>query len=78
MFIGNCVKSFGEVEKKGVCLLMVVRGRSPIMDCFYKLGFTGEPCLESMLAMEDNIISSEVFPQVVQNDMLHDLALYTC
>ena len=43
MYVGSCVKSFGEVEKEYVYLLKVVHGGSPIID---KLGLTGEPCLE--------------------------------
>ena len=52
----------------------VVHNGSPIMDCLHKLGLTGEPCLKSMLVMEDNLISIEVFPYVAKNDMLHHIA----
>jgi len=27
---------------------------------------TGEPCLESMLVVEDNVVSTEVFPHVAK------------
>jgi len=44
------------------------------MNCLHKLGLTVESCLESMLVMEDNDVSIEVFPQVAKDDMLHHLA----
>ena len=72
--MGNCVESFGQVEKEDVCLLMAVQGGSPIMNCLHKLGLTGEPCLESILVMEYTVVSIEVFPYVAKNDILHHLA----
>ena len=57
----DCVTSFGEV-KDDLCLLMVVYGGSPITYCLHELGLTGERCLESMLVMEDNVVSIDVFP----------------
>ena len=44
------------------------------MDCLHKLGLTGEPGLESMLVIEDTVISIEVFPRVAKNDILHHFA----
>ena len=32
-----------------------------------RVGLPGEPSLESMLVMEDNVISIEVFPHVAKN-----------
>ena len=72
--LGNCVESFGEVEKENVGLFVIVHGGSPIMNCLHELGLTGESCLESMLVMEDNVVSIEVFPHVAKHDMLHHLA----
>ena len=69
--MGNCVESFGEVEKEDVCLVMVVHGGSRVMNCLHKLGLTGEPCLESILVMEDTVTSVEVFSHVAKNDMGH-------
>ena len=66
--MGNCVKSFGEVEKENVGLFVIVHGGSPIMNYLHELG------LESMLVMEDNVVSIEVFPHVAKDDMLHHLA----
>lgn len=31
-----------------------------------------------MLVMEDNVVSTEVFPHVTKNDMLHHLAQNAC
>ena len=72
--MANCVKSFVGVEKENVGLFVIVHGGSPIMNCLHELGLTGEFCLESMLMMEDNIVSIEVFPHVAKDDMLHHLA----
>ena len=44
------------------------------MNCLHELGLTGESCLESMLVMEDNVVSIEVFPYVAKDDRLHHLA----
>ena len=44
------------------------------MNCLHELGLTGESCLESMLVMEANVVSIEVFPYVAKDDMLHHLA----
>ena len=72
--MGNCVESFGEVEKENVGLFVIVHGGSPIVNCLYELGLAGESCLESLLVMEDNVVSIEVFPHVAKEDMLHHLA----
>ena len=72
--MGNCVKSIRKVEKENVGLFVIVHGRSPMMNYLHELGLTGESCLESMLVMEDNVVSIEVFPYVAKDDMLHHLA----
>ena len=72
--MGNCVKSFGEVEKENIGLFFIVHGGSPIMNYLHELGLTGESCLESLLMMEDNVVSIDVFPYVAKDDMLHHLA----
>ena len=55
--MGNCVESFGEVEKENVGLFVIVHGGSPVMNCLHELGLTGESYLVPMLVMEDNIVS---------------------
>ena len=72
--MGNCLESFGEVEKENVGLFVIVHGGSPFMNCLHELGLTGESCLESMLVMEDNVVSIEMFPHLAKDDMLHHLA----
>ena len=42
--MGNCVESFGEVEKENVGLFVIVHGGSPVMNCLHELGLTGESC----------------------------------
>ena len=77
--MGNCVdrklwRSRGEC--RFVNLFVIVHGGSPIMNCLHELVLTGESCLESMLVMEDNVVSIEVFPHVAiydMDDMLHHL-----
>ena len=44
------------------------------MNCLHELGLTAESCLESMLVMEDSVVSIEVFSHVAKDDMLHHLA----
>ena len=39
--MGNCVESFGEVEKENVGLFVIVYGGSPIMNCLHELSLTG-------------------------------------
>ena len=56
--MGNCVESFIEVEKENVSLFLILHGGSPIMNCLHELGLTGESCLESMLVMGDNVVST--------------------
>ena len=63
-----------EVEKENVGLFVIVHGGSPIMNCLHKLGLTGESCLESMMVMDDNVVSIEVFLHVDKGDMLHHRA----
>ena len=72
--MGNFVKSFGKVEKENVGVFVIVHGGSPIMNCLHELGLTGESCLESMLVVEDNVVSIEVFPHVAKDDMLRHFA----
>ena len=72
--MGNYVESFGEVETENVGLFVIVHGGSPILNCLHELGLTGKSCLESLLVMEDNVVSIEVFPHVAKNDILHHLA----
>ena len=72
--MGNSVESFGEVEKENVGLFVIVHGGSPVINCLHELRLTGESCLESMLVMEDNVDSIDVFPHVAKDEMLHHLA----
>ena len=65
--MGNCVKTFGKVKKENVGLFVIVHGGSPIMNCLHELGLTGESYLESMLVMEDNVVSIEMFPHVAKD-----------
>ena len=52
-------------------MFVIVHGGSPVMNYLHELGLTGESCLASMLVMEDNVVSIEVFPHVAKDVMLH-------
>jgi len=49
------MRYFGEMKQDGIYLFLVIYSCYPVMDCLDELGLRRQPCVETVLEVDDGV-----------------------